>query len=206
MSEIRVALVDDHPVVLAGMKALLQAAAEIRLVGEATTGSAALQVIRDTTSLPWNQVSLADEGRVARVRRIPVLGRIAAGEPLKVGEGTEPVGQVKTAQAGLPKDPDLFSLEVDGDSMVGANIDSGDLVVVSPRLASTMAGGQVAVCRTYGEEITLKHCWRTNDGYLLRAANPHYPDIELAAGDCEVLGVVVRILKGSGARLKPWRA
>ena len=45
MKEIRVALADDHPVVLAGIKALLQAAPEITLVGEATTGSAALGMI-----------------------------------------------------------------------------------------------------------------------------------------------------------------
>jgi DNA-binding NarL/FixJ family response regulator len=48
MAEIRVALADDHPVVLAGVKALLQAASDISLVGEATTGSAALAMIRDT--------------------------------------------------------------------------------------------------------------------------------------------------------------
>jgi DNA-binding NarL/FixJ family response regulator len=47
MTKIRVALADDHPVVLAGIKALLQEAPEITLIGEATTGSAALQMIRD---------------------------------------------------------------------------------------------------------------------------------------------------------------
>ena len=45
-ARIRVALADDHPVVLAGIKALLQAAPEIDLVGEATSGTAALEMIR----------------------------------------------------------------------------------------------------------------------------------------------------------------
>lgn len=45
MREITVALADDHPVVLAGIKALLQGADEIRLVGEATSASAALELI-----------------------------------------------------------------------------------------------------------------------------------------------------------------
>ena len=40
---IRVAIADDHPVVLAGIKALLQAAPEIELVGEATSGTTALR-------------------------------------------------------------------------------------------------------------------------------------------------------------------
>ena len=47
-SVIRVALADDHPVVLAGIRTLLQAAPEIELVGEATTGSEALHLITAT--------------------------------------------------------------------------------------------------------------------------------------------------------------
>jgi DNA-binding NarL/FixJ family response regulator len=50
MTKIRVALADDHPVVLAGVRALIQAAPEMELVGEATSGKAALELIK--TSLP----------------------------------------------------------------------------------------------------------------------------------------------------------
>ena len=46
-SRIRVAIADDHPVVLAGIKALLQAAPEIDLVGEARDGAAALRLVAD---------------------------------------------------------------------------------------------------------------------------------------------------------------
>ena len=46
-SRIRVAIADDHPVVLAGIKALLQAAPEIELVGEARDGAAALRLVAD---------------------------------------------------------------------------------------------------------------------------------------------------------------
>ncbi|MBD2749917.1 response regulator transcription factor [Microvirga sp. BT688] len=47
MTQIRVALADDHPVVLAGVRALLQEAPEIELIGEASNGVAALQLICD---------------------------------------------------------------------------------------------------------------------------------------------------------------
>jgi DNA-binding NarL/FixJ family response regulator len=50
MSEIRVALVDDHPVVLAGVRALLQSAPELVLVGEATSAADGLKLICE--SLP----------------------------------------------------------------------------------------------------------------------------------------------------------
>jgi DNA-binding NarL/FixJ family response regulator len=48
MARIRVALADDHPVVLAGVRALVQAAPEMELVGEAADGSAALKLILQT--------------------------------------------------------------------------------------------------------------------------------------------------------------
>lgn len=48
MPRIRVALADDHPVVLAGVKALIQGAPEMDLVGEAADGNAALQLIEQT--------------------------------------------------------------------------------------------------------------------------------------------------------------
>jgi len=48
MSNIRVVLVDDHPIVLAGLTALIRSAPEMELVGEATSGMAAIALIRKT--------------------------------------------------------------------------------------------------------------------------------------------------------------
>jgi DNA-binding NarL/FixJ family response regulator len=48
VSRIRVALADDHPVVLAGVKALLQSAPEMVIIGDATNGRDALQLFRDS--------------------------------------------------------------------------------------------------------------------------------------------------------------
>jgi DNA-binding NarL/FixJ family response regulator len=46
MPDIRVALADDHPIVLAGLTALIQAASDMRLVGQATDGEAAFELIK----------------------------------------------------------------------------------------------------------------------------------------------------------------
>jgi len=48
MTEIRVALADDHPIVLTGLKALIAGAADMRLVGEAADGLSALELIKST--------------------------------------------------------------------------------------------------------------------------------------------------------------
>jgi DNA-binding NarL/FixJ family response regulator len=71
MSRIRVALVDDHPVVLAGITALLRAAPEITLVGEATSGEAALRLIAETTpDVVVIDVSLPDLNGLDLARRL----------------------------------------------------------------------------------------------------------------------------------------
>ena len=49
MTNIRVALADDHPIVLAGLGMLIRAEADLQIVGEATSGPEALQLIRGTT-------------------------------------------------------------------------------------------------------------------------------------------------------------
>jgi DNA-binding NarL/FixJ family response regulator len=71
MSRIRVALADDHPVVLAGVKALLAAAPEVTLVGEAGTGSAALQLFRETRpDVAVIDISLPDLNGLELARRL----------------------------------------------------------------------------------------------------------------------------------------
>ena len=74
MSRIRVALADDHPVVLAGVKALLQDAPEIELVGEAATGSEALRMILDRSpDVAVIDISMPEVNGLELTRRIAHL-------------------------------------------------------------------------------------------------------------------------------------
>jgi DNA-binding NarL/FixJ family response regulator len=71
MTDIRVAVADDHPVVLAGIKALLQAAPEITLVGDATTGKTAIEMIQQTApDIAVIDISLPDISGLEIARRI----------------------------------------------------------------------------------------------------------------------------------------
>jgi DNA-binding NarL/FixJ family response regulator len=71
MDPIRVALADDHPIVLAGVKALLQGAPEITLVGEATTGQAALRMIEECRpDVAVIDISLPDLNGIELARRV----------------------------------------------------------------------------------------------------------------------------------------
>src|SRR5699024_8627592 len=65
--------------------------------------------------------------RPGKARQLPVIGRVAAGSPLLAIENLEDEIQV---DAGLFRPPPDYALKVRGDSMIGAGIDDGDLLLV----------------------------------------------------------------------------
>jgi DNA-binding NarL/FixJ family response regulator len=68
---VRVALVDDHPVVLAGVRALLEAVADVELVGEASTGAAGLKAICEgLPDIAVIDLSLPDINGMELARRV----------------------------------------------------------------------------------------------------------------------------------------
>ncbi len=71
MTPIRIALVDDHPVVLAGIRALLQGVPEVELVGEANTGATGLKAICECApDIAVIDLSLPDISGMELARRV----------------------------------------------------------------------------------------------------------------------------------------
>ena len=133
------------------------------------------------------------------VRPVPVLGRIVAGVPVEAQED-------RRGEAWVTKDSTAdFALEVDGDSMIGAGIAPGDLVLV--RRVEQWDGvpeGSLVVALVDGE-TTLKYLVRDGETWLLRAANPAYPDREMVPGRDRVQGIVVGV-QGQPRTWDAWRA
>ena len=82
-------------------------------------------------------------------------------------------------------------LEADDDSMNGADIKKGDLLLV--RRGSDFADGDIAVVETNKETFALRAAYSRVGGLLLRAANPKYGDTVMREG--RVLGVVIKIMR-----------
>jgi DNA-binding NarL/FixJ family response regulator len=71
MAKIRVVLADDHPVVLAGMKALIDASPDIEVAGESNNGHAALQVLNaKAPDIAIIDISMPEMGGVTLANRI----------------------------------------------------------------------------------------------------------------------------------------
>src|SRR5882757_1173477 len=81
MKLIRVAIADDHPIVLAGLSMLIKAEVDLEIVGEATSGPEALQLIRTSTpDIAIVDISLPDMNGILLTRQLvedfPSLGVI----------------------------------------------------------------------------------------------------------------------------------
>ena len=120
---------------------------------------------------------------------VPLLGRIAAGAPILAEEHIEEVMPLPESLVGSGA---LFMLEVRGDSMTGAGILDGDLVVV--RSQPHAENGEIVACLIEGEEATVKRLERGPDRVTLHSENPAYEPLVFTSG-VEILGRVVTVLR-----------
>lgn len=124
--------------------------------------------------------------------RVPLLGRIVAGNPTDALENIE--ARIPLPRA-LLRGARLFALRVGGSSMEGAGIFDGDIAILNGQAEVT--NGEIAAVLV-GEETTLKRVFRTSDGIRLHAENPKFPDLvfdQSNAAALSVAGVLVGILR-----------
>lgn len=100
---------------------------------------------------------------------IPILGRIAAGVPIEALQ--HEIGRI-AAPADMLGPGEHFALEVKGDSMIGAGILEGDVVIL--RRGDTAESGDIVVALVDAEEATLKRLRKRGNSIALEAANPAY--------------------------------
>lgn len=124
------------------------------------------------------------------VVRVPIVGRIAAGQPITAAELDD---EVMPLPAQLVGDGNLIMLRVVGDSMIDAAIADGDLVVV--RRETDVENGDIVAALIDGVEVegTVKAFQRTGGHVWLLPRNPRYQPIP---GDSAVIvGKVVAVLR-----------
>jgi repressor LexA len=123
---------------------------------------------------------------VISVVRVPILGAIRAGEPVLAEENILGWEEVP---ADTVRDGDYFFLRVKGDSMIGARIADGDLVLV--RQQPIVDDGQIAVVMVGAEEAVLKRVHHVNGQLILTSENSDYPPMLVQNGDARIIGKVM---------------
>jgi repressor LexA len=124
---------------------------------------------------------------------IPVLGRIAAGAPILAVENREDSIPLRPEWFGAQGAP-VFALRVRGESMVGAHIVDGDLVLV--RKQETATPGEIVAALVDGE-ATVKRFAREGDAVVLKPEHPTMKPIVVGPDrpDFRVLGKVIGVLR-----------
>ncbi|MDR3405705.1 MAG: transcriptional repressor LexA [Chthoniobacter sp.] len=124
--------------------------------------------------------------------RVPLLGRIPAGEPSLAVEEVEEILHLPREQFRGEK---LFALRVDGESMVGAGILNGDVAVLDA--GRVAANGDIAAV-VIDDEATIKRLYRTQGGIRLVAENPACPERNIPRArlaSVRVAGVFVGLIR-----------
>ena len=122
------------------------------------------------------------------VLSLPVLGEIAAGQPIEAYEdGAEALDVPRSMQA---RD-DSYVLRVRGKSMIDALIDDGDYVVVQPQ--ATARDGDIVVALLEDNGVTLKRFYREEDRIRLQPANAEMEPIY--ASEIQIQGKVVGVIR-----------
>jgi repressor LexA len=135
--------------------------------------------------------------------RIPLVGRIAAGELMPVPPSdfayfdAESV-HIDVARSLLPsreKGDSLFALEVKGDSMIDAMVNDGDIVIMKPT-NEARNGEMVAIWLNDRDETTLKYFYNENGRVRLQPANPTMKPIFVDdLSTLEIKGKVVMVIR-----------
>jgi repressor LexA len=124
---------------------------------------------------------------------IPCLGAVPAGNPVQAVE--EHIGTLRMSIALLPKPypkaDELFALQADGDSMIGAGIHDGDWLVV--KVQPEAPKDSIVVARLDGDVTVKRLMHDRRDGWFLQPENPRFQPLFAKETPFEVIGRVVAL-------------
>ena len=122
---------------------------------------------------------------------IPLLGKIAAGQPIEAVREKETIA---VPQSKLPNAGDFYALKVVGNSMVEENINDGDIVLV--RQQDTAQNGQKVVALIDNYETTLKKFYKERGQIRLQPANKTIEPIIIKKDkELTIQGIVIDVIK-----------
>jgi repressor LexA len=119
---------------------------------------------------------------------LPVMGEIAAGQPI---EAYEDAAETLEVPRSMDAREDSYVLRVRGKSMIDALIDDGDFVIVQPQ--ATARDGDIVVALLEDNGVTLKRFFREKDRIRLQPANAEMEPIY--ATDVQIQGKVVGVIR-----------
>jgi len=133
-----------------------------------------------------------------RIHDVPIYGQIPAGMATMTEQDVEGHVSLDAQSANVSKNHGTFALRVRGDSMIGAHILDGDLVILEQ--SKEVHNGDIVAALIDGE-TTLKRYVVDRGRAYLKAENPRYPNL-IPARELKVQGVMVSLVRKHERRKK----
>ncbi len=166
-----------------GVKRHLDALVKKGYLNIESNASRGISILRDD--------QFSEQGRDDIFRKVPIVGRVAAGSPILAIENIE--GSIVIDPAFIKKSQDCFALKVKGDSMVNAGIFENDLVIVIPR--NDASNGDIIVAMLE-DEVTVKTYEKKNDSIRLLPQNDNYAPIAVdGSKEFKIVGKVTGVVR-----------
>lgn len=124
---------------------------------------------------------------VPSLKRVPMLGYAAAGQPLENLDGQDTYYVETDSRYAVD-----FCITVRGDSMINAGINDGDIVFVKAQ--PEVPNGKIACVEIDNERVCIKRFYKTDAGVMLVSENPKYAPLQFSESSCtdfRVLGLAV---------------
>lgn len=125
-----------------------------------------------------------DSIKIPFTKTVPILGKIAAGQPIIALEEIE--GYLPVTKECID-----FALRVQGDSMINARIFNGDLVEVQKD--ACIENGDIVVALVDSENATVKRFYKYGDKIILKPENPTMKEMEFDVKDVWIIGKVIAV-------------
>ena len=142
--------------------------------------------------------ALVTSGTRMRVVDIPIYGQIPAGMSTLAEENIEGHVALDFESLNASRSARTFALRVRGDSMIGAHILDGDIVILEDR--QTAKSGDIVAALIDGE-TTLKRYVTERGRPYLKAENPRYPDL-VPARELRIQGVMTSLVRKQAKRAR----
>ena len=136
-------------------------------------------------------IELVPANNQAGAVELPLLGMVAAGQPIEAIEEQETLAVPDTM---IARGGQHYVLRVRGDSMIDEQIRDGDYVIVNSR--NTAENGEMVVALVHGDSATVKKFYRERDGQIrLQPANVSMTPMYFPSHEVAVQGVVVGVIR-----------
>jgi repressor LexA len=135
--------------------------------------------------------SLVTPVQKVRITDVPIYGQIPAGMSTLTEQTIEGHVSLDTRSANISKNRGTFALRVHGDSMIGAHILDGDIVILED--TKDVQNGDIVAALIDGE-TTLKRYVTEHGRPYLKAENPRYPNL-IPARELKIQGVMVSLIR-----------